>query len=409
MASPDRLDQPIKLVSSANWLFLGSVAVLLTLSLIWAFVTEVPIKVSAQGILFNPHGLSEVVVEYDGRVDEVLVTPGDTVVLGDVVARLTRNDKRREVQIAEASVQNALNQAENGETAFLANKGRMQRAEQSRMNSIDTRLRELKIQLRAREAIAKKIRRLVSEDIATTNEQLDSEERVNRIRTEMRSLDQERLDVSVEAAQRKNTREQDRLHEAQMIDISQRELQRLKAQVDEEVAVIAQQSGRVVELKVNRGDVVVEGSAFATIDPMMEGDALEAVLFVPPAGGKRVLSGMQAQIVPTTVEREIFGHINGTVISVALLPSTRNGMRRYLQNDSLVDELFANGAPIEVRVALEKNAANVNGYDWSSSRGPDSPLTQGTLLTSGLVVERRAIIDIAFPGVRARLAHLFGS
>lgn len=106
---------------------------------------------------------------------------------------------------------------------------------------------------------------------------------------------------------------------------------------------------------------------------------------------------MTAEIAPTTVERNIFGHIPGRVLSVAPLPATPEGMRRVLQNAQLVTELTAAGAPIEVRIALSRDRRTVSGFAWSSSRGPKSRVSAGSIVRGRVVVDRKPVIAWLIP------------
>jgi HlyD family secretion protein len=109
---------------------------------------------------------------------------------------------------------------------------------------------------------------------------------------------------------------------------------------------------------------------------------------------------MRAEIVPTTVERAVHGHIPGRVVSVAPLPATPEGMRRVLQNDQLVQQLIAGGAPIEVRAALERDPAVPSGFRWSASKGPDAEISAGSIVEGEVVVDRTPVIGWLIPGTK---------
>ena len=128
-------------------------------------------------------------------------------------------------------------------------------------------------------------------------------------------------------------------------------------------------------------------------------------MYVPPAEGKRVAEGMIAEIAPTTVEREVYGHIYGKVVSVAPLPATPEGMRRILQNDQLVEQLSVGGAPIEVRLDLRPDPATPSGFAWSASEGPTGGVNAGTLLEGKVIVEERPLLDLMLPGATATLSR----
>ena len=411
MASPDRLDQPLRLVKPANWLFLAVAGAIVLFALIWGFTTSVPIKVNAQGIMIDSAGLSEVAVQYEGRVDEILVKPGDRVARGDIVARLTRDNRERDIQIAEAALGDAVAKAGMAERVYQRGEARMSAADQARLRATRNRAAELREQLATRQKTADNLRDLVAQNAATREELMNVIALNDSIRADLRKLEQERLDIVAGATARRNARDQLRLDDSQLVQERRRELEKLKAQTDDEVLVRATQSGRVLEIKVNSGDVLTQGEAIATLDSGAgsAGDGtFEAVLFVPPDGGKRIDPGMAVELVPTTTAKEIYGHIKGETVSATVLPASREAMRRYLQNDQLVEQLSAAGAPIEVRVRL-KHASNPSGFLWSSSDGPERPVTTGTMLSGKIVVERRLMIDVILPGVRNRISHAVAS
>lgn len=408
MASPDRLDEPLRLVKPANWLFLAVAGAIILFALIWGFTASVPIKVNAQGILIDSTGLSKVAVQYEGRVEEILVNPGARVQKGDIVARLTRDNRQRDIEIAEAALRDALAKAGVAENVYRRGEGRMSGAEQRQLAATRSRAAELNRQLATRQETADNLRQLVEENAATREELMNVIALNDSIRADLRKLEQERLDIGIASAKRRNERDQSRLLDNQDVQIKRRELEKLKAQTDDEVLVRAPKSGRLVELKVNAGDVLRAGEAIATIDAsgtkVAQNGSFEAILYIPPANGKKIEKGMAVELVPTTTAKEIYGHIKGEVVSATMLPTSREAMRRYLQNDQLVEQLSAKAAPIEVRVKLQR-ARNASGFAWSASSGPERPVSQGTLLSGKVVVERRPMIDVVLPGVRGRIVH----
>ena len=165
--------------------------------------------------------------------------------------------------------------------------------------------------------------------------------------------------------------------------------------------VVSNRAGRVLELLVDRGDVVHPGTAILNLEVVSED--LVAVLFVPATAGKRVQPGMAVRVSPSTVKREEYGSILGRVTWAAEYPSTARGMVRLLGNEALVDRLMKEGPPIQVNVALERNAATPSGFRWSSSTGPSVKISSGTLATGDVVVREEAPVNLVIPRVREKL------
>lgn len=402
MASPDRLDQPLQLVRPANWIFLAIGGAVILFALVWGFTSRVPIEVQARGILISANGLFEISTQYEGRVEEILVAPGDSVSEGQVIARLSRSSREREIRAAEAALRDAMAQARAAESTYRQGESGLTAAESRMLASLRTRTAELRQLLATRQQTVENMRGLVAQNAATQEELASVIASRDELRAELRRLEQERLDIGVTSARRRSERGQTRLTETQLVEQRRRELAQLRAQTDDEVLLRARQSGEVLEIRANEGDVIGAGQAIATIDggeASQAGENYQAILYATPASGKRIAPGMQVEIVPTTAEREVYGHIQGEVVSGAIFPASREAMLRVLQNERLVDELSAEGAPIEIRVRLNRAPGNRTGFAWSSSDGPAWAITRGTMLEADVVLERRPLIAVLFPSL----------
>ena len=69
--------------------------------------------------------------------------------------------------------------------------------------------------------------------------------------------------------------------------------------------------GRVLEIKISAGSVLAVGTPVIAIES--EGGKLEALVYIPAERGKNVKPGMQVRVEPSTVKREEFGTMIGTV------------------------------------------------------------------------------------------------
>ena len=107
MANPERLDAPLTLVARPQWLLLGGFALAIIFGLIWAVVTQAPVKVQARGILIDRTGLAEIVAGDAGRIERLLVAPGEAVTAGQPVATVARTELSREIADARAKLSDA--------------------------------------------------------------------------------------------------------------------------------------------------------------------------------------------------------------------------------------------------------------------------------------------------------------
>jgi HlyD family secretion protein len=150
-----------------------------------------------------------------------------------------------------------------------------------------------------------------------------------------------------------------------------------------------------------QGSMVDRGQPILTVD--LTGKAvkgLEAILYIPSVHGKKIKTGMEVQIAPSTVKKEEFGYLLGTVTYVSDFPVTPQGMTRVLKNEQLVSTLSGDDAPYEIHVDLLPDPDNISTYRWTSSEGPPLRIQSGTLASAGIVVERRRPIQMVIPQLR---------
>ena len=176
---------------------------------------------------------------------------------------------------------------------------------------------------------------------------------------------------------------------------TQGQLNDLDAQLQFGGAILAPSSGVVTELATEVGRVVDEGVELGAIQ---SGDrTLDAQGYMPIGKGKQVEVGMLAEISPTSVERNIYGSIRGTVTRVSRLPVTKAVLENRLGNTSLADQLMAQGAPIGITLRLEEDSATESGLRWTSSEGPPVELSAGTTVDVRVLTEQRRPITLLLP------------
>lgn len=406
MASPERVDRPTQLVGASGWLILICFIATVLFGVIWAGQTMAPVKVRAQGILIDQAGLVELASAQGGLLQSIDIRPGDVLEVGQVVATLSRSELRRELAGAEAKLVDLQDRYDRLNEAHQKRKERESAADNRRLETIQTTSRALLDRLVLLQDRAEKLAPLAERKVVPELRLIEAQIAVSDLEERIAALTEDAQRLRLESAERQSQRDFELLEDRLSIDEQVRTIERLRDQLSEERVVVSTHRGQVVELKVNVGDVLPAGGALATLAPAGEARNLQALMYVPPADGKRILPGMLAEIAPTTVEKEVYGHIEAEVVSVAPLPATPEGMRRVLQNDQLVEQLSLGGAPIEVRVALKQSETTETGFLWSASDGPVSGVNAGTLLEGKVVIEERALIDLAIPGFSKAIADV---
>jgi HlyD family secretion protein len=401
LSSPEQLDQLMQVTTPKGWLALTALGVLLLTALAWGVFGSIPTEATGEGILLRRGGVSNLVAAENGQVEEILVTVGDVIEKGQVVARIRQEELLRQIQDSRDKLADVRGEYQDL-LRYAGEQERLRERElaQQRANLQQTiRAYEREVQI-AEERIAVE-RDLLKDGLITKQTLLATEARLNQAqdqladaRLELNGLELKRLESEQQVDQQIEVRQ------AAIRDL-EIELRQRQARLGETARVVSNRAGRILELLVDRGDVVSPGTPLLNLEVISE--ELEAVLFVPATAGKRVQPGMEVRLSPSTVKREEYGSLIGRVTWAAEFPSTQRGMLRLLGNDALVQRLMEAGPPIQVNVALEKDARTPTGYRWSSSVGPSVQISSGTLAIGDVVVREERPINLVIPAVRERL------
>jgi HlyD family secretion protein len=401
LSSPEQLDQLMQVTTPKGWLALTALGALLLTAVGWGVFGSIPTETIGEGILLRRGGVSNVVAAENGQVEEILAGVGDVIEKGQVVARIRQEEQLRQIQDTREKLADVRAEYQD----LLRYSGEQKRLRerdlaQQRANlqqSIRALEREVQI---AEERIAVE-RDLLKDGLITKQALLATEQKLNTAqdqladaRLQLNGLELKRLEAEQQIDQQIEVRQ------AAIRDL-EIELRQREARLGETASVVSNRAGRVLELLVDRGDVVNPGTPLLNLEVVSE--ELEAVLFVPATAGQRAQPGMEVRISPSTVKREEYGSLLGEVTWAAEFPSTQRGMLRLLGNEALVQRLMLAGPPIQVNVALEKDARTPTGYRWSSSAGPNVQISSGTLAVGSVVVRKDRPINLVIPKVREKL------
>lgn len=410
LSTPEQLDQVMRVTSPLQWLMMACVMVLVVGSLLWSVFATVPVKVPSQGILISPGGVLAVASEHGGRLTKLFVRSGDKVTAGQVVARLEQPDLRQELETAKGEL--AELERQRGQIiAFQGRDSKVQKALlEQKKKDLKESLRHVQDRIKWLEEREKNEARLMEKQIIDRQRYINTKidlnaayEALSKANNELKQVERDETTLSI-------GKERELLDKEMAIGAATRKIEALAEKLARQSAVLSPYSGDIVEFKINEGEVVEKSAALFSLLPSRAsrsvkdktGDLL-AVVFVPPNDGKKVRPGMAAQVAPSTVKREEYGFIRGTVKSVAEIPSTTEGMMRTLKNQALVQSLSGGGAPFEVVVELERDPDTPTGFKWSSSRGPEADVNNGTLAEAQITVRDIHLISLAIPALESLL------
>ena len=425
LSSPEQLDKLITVTTPKAWLSLLAIGFILVAAVIWGIFGSIPTKINGQGILIKGGGIFNVVHSDTGQVTDIRVAAGDRVRAGDVVARIDQpeliikinDEKTRLEQLKNLKNHNgsegenlpaelyefsdSLNQAR----SYLA----IQEAEfQGNIKKAGISLEQARTRENNQRDRVEKLTQLLNAGAVSRDEYLQAEKDLELCQLDVRdaTVALEQLTASYSANIEKDRNSLSLLEGelSTMITDSTEKIKRLQDQIDSSSSIVSQISGRVLEVKVNRGDVVQPGKSLVSLEREGKTVMLEVVMYVPAEDGKKIVPGMEAQVSPTTVKKEEHGYMLGKVVSVSEYPSTMQGMMLVLGNEQLAARLAGQGAPLEVRINVIADEATVSGYKWSSSQGPPLKINSGTLCTGSVTVSEERPISMVIPILKKTLS-----
>lgn len=167
-------------------------------------------------------------------------------------------------------------------------------------------------------------------------------------------------------------------------------------------SITAAHPGEIYDIPIALGMAVSKGSVIANI---LSGDLNNdtAICYVELSDAKKIAEGMEAHIYPSTVNKQEYGHIVATVEYVNGYVESKENMMAQLGNESLVQEFEQKGPVVEVICRLNQDSSTASGYQWSSEKGKDVMLTQGTIVSATVITGSKRPVDLLIPYLKEKL------
>lgn len=166
----------------------------------------------------------------------------------------------------------------------------------------------------------------------------------------------------------------------------------------DKVEITAELAGTIQNFAPEYGAYVTIGQELGRIRYSFgDFDYRQVVLYVPVNEAAKVREGMEVMVYPSTVSKQEYGHMLAEVIAVDSYVTSTEDMTSVLGDTQLVSMFTADGPVAQVYCELRTDESTKSGYYWSTAKGADVELNEGTLLTADIVLEEKAPITILFP------------
>jgi len=399
LSSPEQLDFLIELDRPRDWIAFAVVAALIAVVGVWSVVGEVPERVKGQGILLSTGGnLVEAIALGEGTLTDVLVPVGGWVEKGQIIAHVVQPAKRQQLVDATAVVAEQRIHVDNLKQQSVPRLKALDESIAARKTMLDVRIAEAtnRVEVLTRES---------DKDAALFERHLITWQQLNSTRQALAEAKQTILDARSQVLQldsdaiaQKHSFDRDLATARDRLADAERQKTQIETQLHQQEDITSPAPGRVTEIAAVVGTHVVAGQRLVGIESGATG--LELVLYVPPSDGKRVKVGMNVQVVPSTIRREEYGTLKGTIAEVSEFPATAEALQATLHNSQLAQTFSSGGAPFATRVRLTVDPTTFSGFAWSGGSGPQVRLSSGSFANGEVTVSVRRPISYVIPWLR---------
>lgn len=412
LSSPEQLDQQLQVTSPKGWIALLALWGVLAAVILWSIIGTVPTREEGRGIIVVGGGLKVVVSPGKGRLRSIDIEVDDLIEPGDIVGTISQQNLQDELDEARSRLLEL--QAQN--VTHLEFDER-EESLQASLATVDRKRLQQTIDFAGHRIERLRTRHEIVQDLLTGGmmTEIDLHEVEQDIETASLDREKARLEIQQLEARDENAtfqRQRERMKRENEVERLQSTSDLLAGRLSRESQVVSQVAGRVVEIRAALQTEVDIGDAILLVEPTgSDVGGLEAILYVSAATGKRVKvktddngEEMVVHISPSTVKREEYGSMLGVVSYVAKVPTSKPAMEARLGDKDLAETLTQEiGLPLEIRVVLIRSDQTLSGYRWTTSDGPPTVITAGTLCSGSVTIRTQRPVELLIPFIKKRL------
>lgn len=103
-----------------------------------------------------------------------------------------------------------------------------------------------------------------------------------------------------------------------------------------------------------------------------QSNGLAVISFFTPTAAAKLLVGQEVHILPSNIQANTVGNVVGRVSEISLLPLTQTEASGILGSTELATELLQDNKNIQVTIELDEDKQSPSGFKWINGSGPPS-------------------------------------
>ena len=278
------------------------------------------------------------------------------------------------------------NSIEQGLTIALMKWRSLQDSATKKINNFKTEIKTLKTELISRKQMLA-TKRMIGTDVFSVSTLLDEQSNIDSLEAKILNVESQILTLDQEKTN------------------SYLDLKNILSDVVNDELIFADESLYLYQVIPSNSEDVTSGEIVLKVSPDLVKSPSLVPVFVDNKDKGSVTAGMSALVTPVGFNRTEYGGIKGQVASVALVPSTVDGIEARLGVKSIARSIEASMvAPTLVILKLEKSNSqeviNSGGYQWSTSTDLPFKPREGSKINVEITTRYVSPISLVLPTVK---------
>lgn len=171
------------------------------------------------------------------------------------------------------------------------------------------------------------------------------------------------------------------------------ELATVKTSDGKEVKILAKESGTISQILVNPEEpYVFTGTELFRFTPDFTNKQI-IVCYIPSVYAGQLKTGMKLKLYPTSVDTQKSGHMEAEIASIGEFAADNNNMGYVLGfTNGVAQQFLSQGPVVEVVCKIKEDSSTKSGFWWSSRKGKNVELSNGTFVTAKIITDESAPI-----------------
>jgi HlyD family secretion protein len=396
ISTPNDVNKLIKVIGSGTWILIIVFVVAMVMGLGWLFWGSIPITIQGQGILIPKEGVFKSINSPEGfnTIKELNVKSGQYVEKDQVLVLLDNPEISKNIEVRSAYIADLRKKQEDlTKEAEISIKEKKINYEKQKKIIEDSDTSKFEFRNHFENNLQKQ-RAMLEKGYASHQNVLDAESKLNALREDATRNKEKLVQLQKELMVDQENWDQKEREIALKLGDEERGLNDLKTRQETTKTIRSPITGRVTGIYHKVRDNVPANEPLLTVSQGDE-DQLEALIYLNPLEGKEVKVGMKVYMIPTHLEKENVGYVQGEVMDVSPYPETVRSLMSTLQNEELVKKFTEASPPISARVKITKDPTKA-----SKATIEQFKLTPGTWIYGRVIVERRSPFEIIIPEIK---------